>query len=67
VVALAPLLTALPFLGGFLGILIVIVAVAFGVGAGILALVGAPIGVLVGKRMAPAAQQPSAFAPPPSM
>src|SRR3989442_7249151 len=42
VVALAPFLAAIPFLGGFLGILIVIVAVAFGVGAGILALVGPP-------------------------
>src|SRR2546426_739583 len=67
VVALAPFLTALPILGGFIGILIVIVAVVFGIGAGILALIGAPTGVLVGKRMAPAAQQPSAFAPPPSM
>lgn len=66
VVALAPLLTAIPFgLGGFVGFLVVIVAVAFGIGAGILALVGAPIGVMIGKRMAPAEQQPSVMAPPP--
>ena len=46
VFAIASLLSAVPLLGGFLGILLAIVAVVFGLGAGIIALIGAPIGVV---------------------